>query len=237
MQIQFEICTRTNVCLAHEICSESTALKAFLFDLDGTLGNTVPLCVAAFREALEPLVGRTLTDGEIIATFGPSEEGTIAAFAPQHFDEGMARYLKAYTRLHDHWPNPFSGIRELLIELKQRGTFIGLVTGKGPLSLAVTLQRYDFESLFDAVKAGQPEKAVKDICIDELVTEYALERQSTLYVGDTPYDMRVSRACGLKVAAAAWAPAADAAKLRACSPDYLFETVQALADLVRAGQL
>ena len=201
------------------------------------MGNTLPLCVAAFREALEPLVGRTLTDGEIIATFGPSEEGTIAAFAPQRFDEGMKRYLEAYARLHDRWPTPFPGIRELLIELKQRGTFVGLVTGKGSLSLAITLQRYGFEELFDAVKAGQPEKAVKDICINELIAEHALERQSTLYVGDTLYDMRVSRACGLKVAAAAWAPTTDAAKLRACSPDYLLETVQALADLVRAGQL
>ena len=27
----------------------------YLFDFDGTLGNTLPLCVAAFREALEPL--------------------------------------------------------------------------------------------------------------------------------------------------------------------------------------
>ena len=212
-------------------------MKTFLFDLDGTLGNTVPLCVAAFREALEPLVGRRLTDAEIIATFGPSEEGTIIAFAPEHFDEGMKRYLEAYVRLHDRWPAPFPGICELLMELKRRGTFIGLVTGKGPLSLAITLQRYGFEDMFDAVRAGQPEKAVKDICIDELIAEHALDRQTTLYVGDTPYDMQASRACGLQVAAAAWAPTTDTAKLRACSPDYLFETVQALADAIHARQL
>ena len=212
-------------------------MKTFLFDLDGTLGNTVPLCVAAFREALEPLVGRPLADGEIMATFGPSEEGTVAAFAPERFDEGVERYLAAYARLHNRWPMPFPGIRELLAELKRRGTFVGLVTGKGPRSLAVTLQRYGFENCFDAVRAGQPEKAVKEACIDDIIAKHALDRQTVIYIGDTPYDIRASRACGIRVAAAAWAPSANAEGLRACSPDYLFETVQALADAVRNGQL
>lgn len=212
-------------------------MKTFLFDLDGTLGNTVPLCVAAFREALEPLIGRPLTDSEIMATFGPSEEGTIAAFAPEQFDEGVERYLEAYARLHDRWPDPFPGIRELLADLKQRGAFVGLVTGKGPRSLTVTLQRYGLENSFDAVRAGQPEKAVKEACINDIIAKHELDRKTILYVGDTPYDIRASHACGIRVTAAAWAPGANVTGLRACSPDYLFETVQALADAVRDGLL
>ena len=78
-----------------------------LFDLDGTLGDTLPLCIAAFREAIEPLAGRKLSDKDIIDQFGPSEEGTIMALIPQHYDEGMARYIEAYTRLHPMCPAPF----------------------------------------------------------------------------------------------------------------------------------
>ena len=58
-------------------------LKAVLFDLDGTIGNTLPLCITAFRESIEPLAGRSLTDEEIVRTFGPSEEGTIAVLLPE----------------------------------------------------------------------------------------------------------------------------------------------------------
>ncbi|MGQ1947507.1 HAD family hydrolase [Geofilum sp. OHC36d9] len=52
-------------------------IKAVIFDLDGTLGNTIPLCIEAFRKSIEPLIGKKLSDQEITSTFGPSEEGTI----------------------------------------------------------------------------------------------------------------------------------------------------------------
>jgi phosphoglycolate phosphatase/pyrophosphatase PpaX len=209
--------------------------SAFLFDLDGTLGNTLPLCVAAFREAIEPLARRQLSDAAIMATFGPSEEGTIRALIPEQFDAGVARYLEAYERLHDRWPEPFPGIRELLGELKQAGKFVGLVTGKGARSLAVTLRRYGFEGLFEAVRTGRPEGPVKEACIEDLLAKHALNRSETLYIGDTVYDIRASRACGIRVAAAAWAPTADAAALRALRPDACFETVGGFADAVRRG--
>lgn len=212
-------------------------MNHFLFDLDGTLGDTLPLCVAAFREALEPLVGRPLSDAEVMATFGPSEDGTVAFFAADRFDEGMARFYDSYTRLHARWPAPFPGIREALELLKRRGSFVGLVTGKGRGGTEITLRRFGLDGCFDAIKPGQPEGKVKDRCIEEVLAEHALDRAATLYVGDTLYDMQVSRACGLRTVAAAWAPTADLAALRACRPDFCFETVQSFLDAIRSGRI
>lgn len=209
----------------------------FLFDFDGTLGNTLPLCVAAFREAIEPLARRHLSDAEIMATFGPSEEGTITALIPEHFDEGLARYLDSYARLHFRWPEPFPGIREVLTFLKRRNSFLGLVTGKGPRSLEITLRHYGLTDVFDVIKTGQPEGPVKEACIEEIFAAAPFRREDTLYVGDTPYDIRASRACGIRVAAAAWAPTADLARLQAMNPDYCFKTVEAFSDAVRDNRL
>ncbi len=75
-------------------------IKAVIFDLDGTLANTLPLCIAAFKKSIAPLVNRTVSEAEIIATFGPSEEGTILALAPNHYDKGVADYLLFYKELH-----------------------------------------------------------------------------------------------------------------------------------------
>lgn len=213
-------------------------MKTFLFDLDGTLGNTVPLCVASFREALEPLAGRALSDAEIMATFGPSEEGTVAVFAPpDRYEEGVARYLEAYGRLHARWPDPFPGVGELLADLKRRGDFVGLVTGKGARSLVITLQRFGLEGAFDAIRSGRPEGKCKEACIESILAECGRDRADTLYVGDTAYDIRASRACGIRVAAAAWAPTAERDALRSHRPDYLFESVGELASAVREGRL
>ena len=58
-------------------------IKAVIFDIDGTLANTIPLIIKAYRQAVEPLVHRSLTDDEIVATFGPSEEGSVRAMVPR----------------------------------------------------------------------------------------------------------------------------------------------------------
>ena len=52
-------------------------IKCVAFDLDGTIGDTLPLCMAAFRDSIERLAGVKVTDEEIIKNFGPSEEGII----------------------------------------------------------------------------------------------------------------------------------------------------------------
>jgi phosphoglycolate phosphatase/pyrophosphatase PpaX len=50
-----------------------TKIKGVIFDLDGTLANTLPLCIQAFRQSVEPLTLKPLSDAEIIATFGPMD--------------------------------------------------------------------------------------------------------------------------------------------------------------------
>ena len=77
-------------------------IKAVIFDLDGTIANTLPLCVRAFKNSVEPLINRSLSDAEIIATFGPSEEGTILELAPEKKEKGVSNYLHLYETLHPY---------------------------------------------------------------------------------------------------------------------------------------
>jgi len=200
-------------------------MKTVLFDLDGTLGNTLPLCIAALREAIEPLTGRPLTDEQINAGFGPSEEGTITALLPENKTQAVRRYFERYEALHGQWPEPFAGMPEALLYLKSRGIFLGLVTGKGPQSTAMTLSRYRLSDYFDVIKTGDPSGPVKDRRIEEIIAEFSLAREDILYVGDTPSDVAACRRCRVKVAVAAWAPTADIEALQAMRPDYLFTSI------------
>ena len=53
-------------------------LRGVIFDLDGTLADTLPVCYAAFRAAFHRYVPeRTFSDAEITSFFGPNEEGVI----------------------------------------------------------------------------------------------------------------------------------------------------------------
>lgn len=208
-------------------------MKTVLFDLDGTLGNTLPLCIAALREAIEPLTGRPLTDEQIKAGFGPSEEGTIGALLPENKAQAMQRFFERYEALHSRWPEPFAGVPELLQYLKDRHVFLGLVTGKGPQSTTMTLTRYHLTDYFDVIKTGEPSGPVKDRRFEEILAEFSLAREEVLYVGDTSSDVAACRRCRIQIAAAAWAPTADIEALQSAHPDYLFTSIPQLSAFLK----
>ena len=52
-------------------------IKALAFDLDGTIGDTIPLCIRAFKKAVTPYIGHELSDDDVIQTFGLNEQGMI----------------------------------------------------------------------------------------------------------------------------------------------------------------
>ena len=56
-------------------------IKLIAFDLDGTIGETVPMCIRAFEKAVSPYAGRTLSEREITQTFGLNEVGMIKMVA------------------------------------------------------------------------------------------------------------------------------------------------------------
>jgi phosphoglycolate phosphatase-like HAD superfamily hydrolase len=67
---------------APERTTRTMSLQGVIFDLDGTLGDTLPVCFAAFRETFRHYLGREYSDREIRAMFGPTEEGIIQRMIP-----------------------------------------------------------------------------------------------------------------------------------------------------------
>ena len=206
-------------------------IKAVIFDLDGTLANTLPLCIKAFRQSVEPLINRSVSDAEIMETFGPSEEGTIMALTPAYYEKGMADYLSFYEALHDMCPLPFGGITALLNTLKNKGVQIAMVTGKGKYSTAISLKYLMLDSFFDIIETGSPNGPRKAEGIKMILSLMKdVQRNEAIYVGDSPGDIIAGREAGSGVIAAAWAETAESAKLKALHPDELFYTITDFAD-------
>jgi phosphoglycolate phosphatase/pyrophosphatase PpaX len=201
-------------------------IKAVIFDLDGTLANTLPLCIRAFRDAIEPLILRRVSDEEIIATFGPSEEGTIRALAPDHYEQGVADYLHFYKAHHGICPQPFAGIRELLKNLQEKDIRIAMVTGKGKHSTAISLAQFGLLSFFGVLETGAAHGPRKPEGITNVLHQWPdLSKEEVIYVGDAPSDIEACRKTGIAIVAAAWAETAEPDKLAELHPDELFYTV------------
>lgn len=198
-------------------------IKAVIFDLDGTLANTLPFCIHAFRQSIEPLINRSVSDEEIIATFGPSEEGTIKALAPDYYDKGVANYLHQYELSHHMCPSTFAGIPELISFLKKQGVHISLVTGKGRYSTEISLKHFELEDAFEFVETGSALGPRKPECIAKILAKLGnISKEEVIYVGDAPSDILASREAGVSAIAAAWAETAEPEKLLELKPDELF---------------
>jgi phosphoglycolate phosphatase-like HAD superfamily hydrolase len=198
-------------------------IKAVIFDLDGTLGNTIPLCVEAFQKSIEPLIDRTISDEEIVATFGSSEEGTIMQLAPNNYEEGISSYLYFYEQLHNMCPDPFDGIIGLLEKLRNAQIRLAMVTGKGKYSTEITLRKFGMANFFEKIETGHqygPRKAEGIESVLELFSN--INKNEIIYVGDAPGDIIACNKAGISIVAAAWADTAEPDKLIKLMPNQLF---------------
>ena len=97
-------------------------IKLVAFDLDGTIGDTIPLCIRAFKKAVTPYIGHELSDGL-------NEQGMIGSIIDTpHKERALKDFYTIYKNLHDQMcPRPFPGIRELITD---KSRFVEMVTTK-----------------------------------------------------------------------------------------------------------
>lgn len=208
-------------------------MKCIIFDLDGTIGNTLPLCIAAFKKAIEPLTGKALSDQEVIDTFGPSEEGSIQALIPDYYEQGIEDYIRHYQDLHTMCADPFEGMREVLDYAKDKQIRLALVTGKGERSAKITLDLFGIGSYFEVIETGSPQGPRKVQGIQNVLNQLGISPADSIYVGDAPSDITASREAGVPIVSAAWADTADIEQLEMLQPDKLFTTIQAFLQYIQ----
>ena len=203
-------------------------MRGVIFDLDGTLGDTLPVCYRAFARVFARRLGREYGDAEIHAMFGPSEEGILARLCPDDPAAALAEYLAEYRLAHRRCPKPFDGIPDLLQMLRDDGVELAIVTGKGPRSARISLEAFGLASRFPVVEAGSAAGGVKPAAMRRVLAGWGLAHGEVAGVGDSPSDVRAAKEVGITSIAAAWAQGAARDRLAASQPDHLFDAVPAL---------
>jgi len=205
--------------------------SAFIFDFDGTLGETIPLALAAMREAYvrNGLVPPTIE--HLVAHFGPTEHGLLKKLHPELGDKLFADYLAAYETLHPQIsPAPFTGLPEILKRLKAAGIPAGIVTGKSAESLKISLNAYGIAPYFSELEGGGPIGSIKPEKIEKILGRWNMAADKVFYVGDSDQDIRDARKAGVKMLAAQWSKhSAPIDVVRALKPDEIFPTVSSFS--------
>jgi phosphoglycolate phosphatase-like HAD superfamily hydrolase len=209
-------------------------LRGVIFDLDGTLGDTLPVCFAAFRATFAHYLGRRFEDHEIRAMFGPSEEGVLRRAVPARWEEALETYLREYERAHRSCTAPFPGLIAVLETLRARGLRLAVVTAKGQRSAEISARVLGLEGYFEVMETGSHDGSVKGDRIRAVLARWQIPPGEVAYVGDAASDVVVARQEGLVPLAAAWAGSTDLALLVQREPAALFPTVASFAAWIEA---
>lgn len=200
-------------------------LKAVIFDFDGTLANSLPVCFKGIGNALLAFTGRQYSDQEIQDMFGPSEKGIVQKLVPDRWKECYAMVQEEYEKAHYLCPAPEPGITEMLEMLKERGVKLGIITGKGRCTADISLRHTGLAPYFDAIETGSPHGVVKSVAMTEMLARWCVAKDEAVYVGDAVYDVTSSLEAGVVPIGAAWLHTADAEILRKAGADIIFDTV------------
>lgn len=205
--------------------------QAVVFDLDGTVVDSVELIIVSFQHALREVLGREVSREDAVAWVGRPLREQMELFSPQHADELVEVYKEFNHREHDRMLTLYEGIQQLLEGLRQAQVKIGLVTSKSRFTAQMAFDLTGIEVYFDAtVCAGEasgdkpsPEPILA--CLAALGAAPA----SAAYVGDSPSDIQAALAAGTTAIAVTWG-VFPADKLVAEKPDLLVHTIPELAE-------
>lgn len=209
-------------------------IKLVGFDLDGTIGDTIPLCIKALKKTLEPYIMHVLSDAEIVQTFGLNEEGMIKQLVGnENWKDALKDFYAVYSEMHEMCPQPFSGILDLIKELRSKGIFIILITGKGERSCDITLRKFGMENSFDQIITGNSQRNTKSDAIKTLLRTYKLQPFEMIYIGDTVSDISACKESGICCLSAAWSTSDEIArKLEEINPNRVFSSVHLLKEFL-----
>ena len=215
-------------------------MRAIIFDLDGTLADTFAMIVSAFNHAVTPHTGKKYSDAEVIARFGIPDSQMIrrelqklpGQQAGQAAGQAVEVY-HAYYAAHHADVKTFDGIDEMLSELRRRKVPMGVMTGKGRRSAAITLEALGWADTFGAVVTGEDVKQQKPQPDGPLEAARRLnvEPAACAFVGDSPADVGAGKAAGMLTVAAGWHPV-YLEEVRQLDPDVWAETPADVLKLV-----
>lgn len=175
-------------------------VRAIVFDLDGTLVDSMPLVVRAVAYALEPFMTPPPPAEIYRRVAGPVERCLGTLLGGEHHVAEASRRLYEYAGWHRGEADLFPGAVAVLDELRERGYPVALWTGRDEASATTILRRHDLQRCFVACIFGDTLESHKPDPegLHRLAAALDVPTQDLLMVGDAEVDVLGAAGAGAR---------------------------------------
>lgn len=188
-------------------------MKACIFDLDGTLTNTLESMTYSVNLTLEEMGLSKITKDQCRLFVGNGArvlmEKSLKAAGDtdaSRIEEGMEIYGRIFDRNCTYHVTPYEGIPEMLKALKDKGIHLAVLSNKPDCQTVKVVKAIFGEELFDYAqgqKEGIRRKPEPD-GVWYLMEQMHVSKEECLYIGDSEVDAATGRNAGLKTIGVLW---------------------------------
>lgn len=188
-------------------------MKACIFDLDGTLTNTLESMTYSVNLTLEEMGLSKITKDQCRLFVGNGArvlmEKSLKAAGDtdaSRIEEGMEIYGRIFDRNCTYHVTPYEGIPEMLKALKDKGIQLAVLSNKPDRQTVKVVEAIFGEELFDYAqgqKEGIRRKPEPD-GVWYLMEQMHVSKEECLYIGDSEVDAATGRNAGLKTIGVLW---------------------------------
>ena len=205
--------------------------KAVIFDLDGTLLHTIDDIHIAVNHALKLYGFKTVNVEDAISNIGHGAHNLIKQILVGEDESIVKKVYQTYQNYYDHHlivhTRPFEGIDEVLHDLMQKGTMIGIVSNKHHY-LVQELVKHFFPKVtyFSGMKASVPIKPNPDMLLNT-IHDMGILKKDIYFVGDSEADILCAKASKVDMVAVSYGYR-NRQILMDLHPQIIVDTVKAL---------
>ncbi|HBJ01084.1 MAG TPA: pyrophosphatase PpaX [Lysinibacillus sp.] len=212
------------------------ALKALLFDFDGTLLNTNELIIQTFMHVLNERFPGQFSPKDCLKFIGPSLKQTFNDIAPGEEEALIAKYRAWNIEHHDELVSQYPDVVSTLEQLKAQGILLAIVSTKRNdtidrgLSILGAAHLFDVRIGTDDVKNVKPDPEPVLLALERL----GIDKDDAIMIGDNSHDIEAGHRAGVRAAGVAWAIKGEA-YLQQYQPEYILHHMTDLLDIVKEG--
>lgn len=219
---------------------QTTMKQLIIFDLDGTLLNTVGDIAAATNHALTTLGHPTRTVEEIKSFVGNGINKLFERALPEPYktEENVLRMRAAFIPYYNEHGTektvPFPGMVTLLEQLQTSGKLLAVASNKYQQATQALVRHFFPTIRFVAVLGQRDGIAVKPdpSIVEEIRREARVERDEILYVGDSGVDMQTAINAQVEAVGVTWG-CRPRQELQKFNPHWIVDTAEEIAAILQ----